>query len=74
MTQKQFDQSTAQLLKEFARKVARMVDNPTKEKALRRKLKEDHGLIFVREHTVPAYFRPAKQPKMPKGLKPLDLH
>lgn len=51
MTQADFDARSAKLLRAFERKAKADID------AARQEFREEHNLIYVRKHTVEAYFR-----------------
>ena len=54
MTQRQFNVNIRRLLRNFQK---RILSNPELEKKLRAELREEKGLIYVREYTVAARFR-----------------
>lgn len=54
MTQRQFDINIRRLLRDFQKKI---LSNPELEKKLRAELREEKGLVYVREYTVAARFR-----------------
>lgn len=55
MTQKQFENRCASLIKAFEREVRKK-----DMEAARLKFREEEGLIYVKKHTVQAYFRRRK--------------
>lgn len=54
MTQRQFNVNIRRLLRDFQKKI---LTNPELEKKLRAELREEKGLVYVREYTVAARFR-----------------
>lgn len=54
MTQRQFDANIRRLLLSLQKKIR---DNPELEKMLRAELREERGLVYVREYVVAARFR-----------------
>lgn len=66
MTQQKFNTTIAKLLHDFEKRVKRCT-KPELERLLRADLRDTHGLVFVKEYTVKAHFRPAK-PKIKRAV------
>ena len=62
MTTRQFNTSITKLLRDFEKRMRKLT--PAGQRAARAQLRNDNGVIFVKEYTVKAYFRPA--PKQPR--------